>query len=196
MTVPLHKRTADLTGQKFGHLAVVSFAGYLGKLSRAHWTCLCDCGALKIARACSLINGVLFGCNDCGPRRAASLRKKLQPGLAVFRSLVSSYRVGANRRGILFALSEPECRQLFIAVCWYCGCAPGRVKRTKSRFKSETFVYNGIDRLNSSCGYESGNVVTCCPICNRAKSDLSLDEFLAWVDRIGRRPLPCVKVAA
>jgi hypothetical protein len=48
------------------------------------------------------------------------------------------------------------------------------------------YVYNGIDRLDSSRGYEMGNVVPCCKQCNWAKNDIPYDEFLDWIKRVHR----------
>ncbi len=45
-------------------------------------------------------------------------------------------------------------------------------------------VHNGIDRLNSGSGYESGNCVSCCKTCNLAKNDLGVEEFRTWVRAI------------
>ena len=32
--------------------------------------------------------------------------------------------------------------------------------------------------------YIAGNVVPCCKICNNAKKDLPLEEFMAWIARL------------
>lgn len=42
----------------------------------------------------------------------------------------------------------------------------------------------GIDRLNNDKGYTVENIVSCCSICNKAKSNLTMEEFLAWIERI------------
>jgi len=44
--------------------------------------------------------------------------------------------------------------------------------------------YNGIDRVDNSRGYESGNVVSCCGVCNMLKHVLSKEEFLARIEKI------------
>jgi hypothetical protein len=43
---------------------------------------------------------------------------------------------------------------------------------------------NGIDRVDNTLGYELGNVIPCCSVCNRAKSNLPLDYFLRWYNTI------------
>lgn len=53
----------DLTGQRFGHLIVLS---YSGKNSRGeiHYNCQCDCGTIKIIRGGSLTSQGLKSCAD------------------------------------------------------------------------------------------------------------------------------------
>jgi len=43
---------------------------------------------------------------------------------------------------------------------------------------------NGLDRVDSSKGYIKDNVVTCCENCNRAKLDLTQQEFFAMIKSI------------
>lgn len=51
-------KTIDLTGQRFGRLVVLTFAGYIASETRgasAYWKCICDCGINKTIRADQLI---------------------------------------------------------------------------------------------------------------------------------------------
>ena len=48
-----------------------------------------------------------------------------------------------------------------------------------------SYVRNGIDRLNSDIGYKMNNVVPCCYNSNRAKMDMPVDEFLNYLSRFG-----------
>lgn len=54
----------------------------------------------------------------------------------------------------------------------------------KNRFNNGDFVYNGIDRIDSSHGYTKDNIVTCCKICNKMKMDMSLDNFIEQIYKI------------
>lgn len=51
----------DLTGQRFGRLVVVSYAG-LDKQNNALWSCACDCGNTKVAMSKSLRSGMTISC--------------------------------------------------------------------------------------------------------------------------------------
>lgn len=60
--------------------------------------------------------------------------------------------------------------------CHYCGKA--------HTFDRGDEQWNGIDRVDSTHGYHSWNVVPCCTTCNQMKSDIPVDEFLAQVRKI------------
>jgi hypothetical protein len=56
--------------------------------------------------------------------------------------------------------------------------------RSRKGTFSGTFVYNGLDRIDSNLGYVRSNVVPCCAVCNYMKQELSLSEFLDQVAKI------------
>jgi hypothetical protein len=77
--------------------------------------------------------------------------------------------------------------------CYYCGKKPsnnfnysrGCKKSSEKAKKQGDFIYNGLDRLNSSNPkHDAELVVSCCKQCNQAKSDLSLKDFYIWIKRI------------
>lgn len=76
--------------------------------------------------------------------------------------------------------------------CYYCNSFPNNTfNRAKSDKKasllakeSGDYIYNGLDRIDSSKGHNKNNVVPCCKYCNFAKSKLSLKEFNNWIIRI------------
>lgn len=73
MTTESSRRRGDLTGQKFGRLLVSSFAG-LGSRRRALWNCVCECGAHRIVRGCSLRGGHTVSCG-CWKRDGEHARR-------------------------------------------------------------------------------------------------------------------------
>jgi hypothetical protein len=81
----------------------------------------------------------------------------------------------ASRRSIKWNISENDWIKLATQNCYYCESKP------KNIIKEYGFFYNGLDRIDPSIGYDLTNVVTCCKICNRAKSDLSQEEFYEWI---------------
>ena len=59
---------------------------------------------------------------------------------------------------------HPRILNLFIGNCCYCG-------------EPALTNLHGIDRIQSDLGYISGNCVTCCWQCNRAKNDTPYNEL-------------------
>ena len=58
------------------------------------------------------------------------------------------------------------------------------VKKKKLIITDFVLKYNGIDRVDSSKGYEYNNVVSCCKNCNSAKMQLSIKEFKEHIIKI------------
>lgn len=99
----------------------------------------------------------------------------------MFHAVFGLYRNGANRRkSVPFQITIEEAIPLFKANCHYCGDAPENVVKIGKRI----VTYQGIDRIDSSLGYTSTNVVPCCKKCNYAKHVLSYTEFITHVTKI------------
>jgi len=48
-------------------------------------------------------------------------------------------------------------------------------------------IYNGIDRVDNAIGYLTDNCVACCKVCNRAKLQMSKNEFFDHIKKIYER---------
>lgn len=84
-------------------------------------------------------------------------------------------RIGrsAKQRGLSFNMTLDEFSIFFWGKpCFYCG---------------DSFDTIGLDRVDSSIGYEVSNVVSCCARCNKAKHAMSQVEFLALCRKITER---------
>lgn len=174
----------DITGERYGRLVAVCKTHtrhYPSGQSRGVWLFRCDCGnevektAFDVRRA----DTKSCGCARFG-RPAAN---RMSEGEASFNGLLNHYRYSAKRRGYSWGLSRDEFKGLTKQDCFYCGSPPSQKHLThKSAFGE--YIYTGVDRINNDVGYESGNVVPCCSICNRAKATLTTKEFLSWIDRV------------
>lgn len=103
-----------------------------------------------------------------------------------FNDILYTYMHRAKKKGVSFKLSESEFRQLTSSNCHYCNKIPSQnANRKHSNFKYKnrmrfkiSYIYNGIDRINSNEGYTLNNCVSCCGDCNLIKNDiLSYDEM-------------------
>lgn len=71
MRKPLHGKSVDLTGRKFGRLTVLEFKGFMnsGGLDYSVWQCRCDCGTVDNFRV-TAFSRKNCGCGRCNRRPA------------------------------------------------------------------------------------------------------------------------------
>ena len=98
-----------------------------------------------------------------------------------------SYKYAAKKRGLSFDLSRVYIDMLIHSPCFYCGEKGTNLMHGKHSYRS--FAYNGIDRIDNTIGYTEKNTVSCCKMCNRCKSDLSISEFYEWITKAARHLL-------
>lgn len=177
----------DLVGQKFNRLTVLEFSHVDNK--NAYWRCQCDCGKEHITAGYSLKRDEVKSCGCLKVEQSkktvkyAQRAKKLPDGIAEFNTLLSRYKQQSSDRGLPFNINAEDFRELIKSNCHYCGIEPLQKARSNN-INTTPYVYNGIDRKDNTKGYELDNCVPCCYICNRAKRELSYDQFMEWINRI------------
>ncbi len=178
----------DLTGRRFGRLVVLEIADR-DKNQKIKWLCRCDCGTKKSILGRHLVSGAVRSCN-CLQREVARKNRlgkasvnRLPFGRSMRNRVLSQYKQQADKRGYSWELTDSQFEELSQQLCHYCGRPPIGCAKTKAN--NGEFVYNGIDRINNTQGYTSKNIVTCCKICNRCKSDMSYDEFIEYLVMAG-----------
>jgi len=105
---------------------------------------------------------------------------------AAFRQLLGSYKKNARHRGLPFDISTEAFRAITKQDCHYCGVPPTNTYKHWSAGKRlrDPYIYNGIDRIDSTKGYTEDNVVPCCTMCNRRKMESTISELFSWVKRV------------
>ena len=142
--------------------------------------CRCSCGTIKVVSLNSLRMKNTKSCGCLNVERSS--RKRLSDEDRVKNSLIQEYKNSTKQRGLMYDLSE-KCLFTFVkANCHYCGKPPNKPHR-----KCDTFLYNGLDRVDNSIGYIASNVVPCCYICNKMKGVLSVEDFMKHINKIFTR---------
>jgi len=159
-------RRLDLIGQTFSELTVVDFVEM--RKEKSYWNCICSCGKKIIVSGAALKSGNTKSCGCIN----------LNPD-AAFNLAIDGYKRGAENRGISFEITKDEFREITQKDCFYCGESPKRIRKGALG----DYVYNGIDRVDSSKGYVIENVVPCCGNCNFAKKLNTVSEFVSWVEK-------------
>ncbi len=91
---------------------------------------------------------------------------------------------GAKRRGFSWEINI-DCFALLIKMdCFYCGSSPSNKYKRQYMNEEHYYAYNGLDRMNAQKGYMLDNIVPCCKVCNRAKSDMGFKEFIYWINKL------------
>lgn len=186
---PPNCKFQDLTGMRFGSLvALRTLPREIGEHRR--WVCLCDCGNEHIVCGYNLLNGQTLSCGS-GCRKPVyteeSMQRKkdamIRPGSA-FRKCLLNYKSAARKRGLTWELTEDQFRDITSSPCYYTGFLPSNNAVADS---GETYIYNGIDRLDNDKGYTTDNCVPCCFEANKMKLDSNKERFVELCKIIAER---------
>jgi hypothetical protein len=157
------------------------------------FTCLCKCG-----ETCVVAQSVLSGVYSRHGRKgevSCGCHLKDRAKVSAHRLRFQTYKDGAVKRKLPFALTLDEFNILSTQDCHYCGQEPvkwtqytnirnGANRRKGHNTRNEGDIcINGIDRKDSKEGYSILNCVTACTTCNLAKQSLDYEDFIAWVHR-------------
>lgn len=169
----------NIAGRIYGNLTAIEYA--YTKNAKSYWKCECACGnkvfvalnnlSSNLTRSCGCLRTTKFGLGGSG------LRKKFK-----------EYKKAAERADRKFELTLEEFKEITSRNCAYCGSEPSAssmAKTNKEAIKKYTlYKLNGIDRIDSSKGYEKGNIVPCCRWCNIIKSNRSIEDFKNHISEI------------
>ncbi len=155
----------------------------------------CSCGTIESAPKYSLLQSKksrnTYCCTKCRKDKLvewakSSSIKYIDPIEGKCSTIHSNYRSRAKKKKLEFTLTFEEFKSMVTSNCHYCGLEPNkcRMDRTKSRQGLSRINFNGIDRVNNEMGYTIKNTVTCCEDCNKAKRNLSYNQFLDLIKRI------------
>ena len=169
----------DIVGNIYGRLTVVESMGIRGSDKAQYVRCICSCGGDKITRAATLTKGKA---KSCGCLHKEGPRRRLEEGEASFNKLIGRYKRDAISRGLTFSLTGSEFRTITKEPCHYCGAPPQN--EVVCGTGNGTYIYSGIDRKDSSLGYEVDNVVACCIVCNKMKMKIPYETFISKVQSI------------
>ncbi len=164
--------------EKYNRLTVLEF-DHKDKRHRSYYLCQCDCGNKKVIHGAALVSGNTKSCGCLSRETKASTALPGSTG-AMRQVILQNYKRGGCGREWL--LSEDEFYKISQKDCHYCGQPPSQVKQGYGQ--GHDFIYNGLDRIDSAKEYIISNVVPCCPRCNIAKGDMTVQVFYEWVKRI------------
>lgn len=173
----------DLSNKVFGRWSVLSRGVNGPNNEYATWLCRCECGTEREVMGRNLRSNASTSCG-CYQRECAQKLKILPKGEASLSQLFNTYRQNAKIDSREFKLTKEEFRTLTKGNCFYCGAKPSQVVKKYNR--NGEYIYNGVDRLDSSKGYAVENCVSACGTHNLMKLAMSVDEFLEACRSVAR----------
>lgn len=145
-------------------------------------TCRCECGGYITTNYYAVASKKVMSCGcylkvsrGISGRELASKTTKEERQL---KYVFSQYKSHAKYNNRDFTLTREEFSNIVFSNCHYCGSEPSNLVK-KERYGGP-FYYNGIDRKDTSGHYTLENSLPCCISCNKAKSDMTYNEFKEW----------------
>lgn len=146
------------------------------------FTGICVCGADRVIRQYDIVHRQKVHCKLCGYKKIALSKKKTDAGL---NNLYQHYKKSSIKRKIQFMLEKEDFRRLTSANCVYCGAKPSLKSYSPKTWTNRSqYIYNTIDRIDSSLPYSLDNSVSCCKNCNLAKSTMTVFSFFKFIERV------------
>ena len=170
----MENKMRELTGQRFNSLSVMWPCGY-DERRKIIWFCLCDCGKFYYAQTQDIVRGKTKSCG-C---------KKFNPEVGM-QNLYCQYQYKAKSRGYEWNISFENFKNLVSSPCHYTGRSPAQVFKIKNK-SGNVIVYNGLDRVDNAKGYLLDNVVPCCGAVNKAKLEMTQNEFITMCQQIAEK---------
>ena len=88
------------------------------------------------------------------------------------RTRLNLLRSSAKSRGLNINLDIAKYQYLIDNGCEFCGI---------DLINEKGYC---LDRVDNKKGYNIKNIVACCKVCNRAKNNMSVEDFFQWVNKI------------
>ncbi len=160
-------------GDKFGQWVVIG--SFLGNGSTIE--CQCTCGAVRKLRASTLIDGTSTQCRKCSVGEKSSNWK----GIGRLPSTVYTViQLRAKNRGKTFNVTKEYLSNLYDKQKGLCGLTGMPINFDSSKGKNLACSKGtaSLDRINSSIGYEIGNVQWVHKHVNSMKNSYTTKEFV------------------
>lgn len=177
----MHINQVVEVGNAYGQVTVI--ARLAGQKRNVRVQCIC--GQKFDTYTYNLTNGTTIRCRGCANaarRGRPNLANRIDPKQRTINDLWN--RVKKNLRAKPGStLTKEQWFNIVITDCAYCGRPPSNLMRAVVDHAFD-FMYNGVDRIDSSLPYVIENVQAACWPCNRMKGNMSHDEFLTHVELI------------
>lgn len=182
------QKISSTVGQKFGRWNVIEYIENVGS-KNCMLKCLCDCGTEQLVRYYDLIDKKTTGCNNCSTEaRSKNCGKhKREKGCKSYsfkgyKELTghqwSVYKANAKKRNIDFNITIEYAYSILEKQEFKCNLSGIDIKLGSNESNGRWTAT--MDRINSTIGYEEGNIQWLHKDINTMKWAFSQEKFLEY----------------
>ena len=161
-------------GKRYGMLVVLSREPN-GKRGQSMWLCQCDCGN-KVVYSFGGLNGGQKTACGCQKWKTGNESSNWRGHGEISSRYWENLCRGAKRRSVSMNITIEEANSLYIAQGGVCAISGVKMSNEPKKHTAS------LDRIDSSKGYEIGNIQWVHRIINIMKNSLSEEDFFKWVE--------------
>lgn len=169
------RRVYPIVGKTYGRLTVLENSHEKLEDGSYLWLFQCECGTQVKIPASRVVRGTRVSCGCMSPPQLKGLTP-YNAGTVELRAATRAWKKHYGNDGCPF----DDFMKLSQLPCHYCAALPSNT----CTYRGDTFIYNGLDRVDSSLDHSPHNLVSCCITCNIAKGNRSCGEFRSWIERV------------
>lgn len=164
----------SLEGKVFGKLKVLKRTERdNSKRSGSYWDCQCKCGKKSVVKGTSLVGGFTKSCGCLW--KSASYQE-------ISGEYLWNLKNNAKKRNLCFGVTSQYLWDLYLSQNKKCALS-GEVLKFGDGLNNKNQTAS-LDRIDSSKGYEAGNVQWVHKDVNCIKTNMPQEVFLKWVFKI------------
>lgn len=167
----------DLSNKKFGRLQVLKLTD--SKKHKSRWECRCDCGEVVEVLSNSLVRGKTKSCG-CWHREIVSSLKEIHKYNEIPYTYFYAIKASAARRNLNVTISIEDIWEQYLKQNKKCYFTKLPIGFCDNQRKSGYGNTASVDRLDSSKGYEKGNICLVYRDINFMKQNFSVDKFVNY----------------
>lgn len=168
----------DLAGKRFGKILVIRKSAAKNSSNDIVWTCYCDCGTTKDIRGSYLRDGTTKSCG--------CLKNKWSPFRYYWRQIMYAKHAPKDVRVTVADIEGQWNKQG--GICPYTGWRLSLYKRGSEAGKKKRYANQAsLDRIDSSQGYENGNIQFIALIANYAKNSFDEEVMKHFCKTVARK---------
>ena len=169
-------KVEEYIGKLINNWEVISFS-HKDTKGTQYWNCKCKCGTIQPVRTTFLLRSLSKNCTFCRNQAFGVTKSPYWLGGEFISStLYTTYKLSANKRNLSFNISIKDMEDIWNKQSGK--CVYTNIELTLAKRNRDKDFNASLDRIDSSIGYEVGNIQWVLKEVNFMKITLSNKRFL------------------